>query len=173
MTKLIWLLTLLNKLSKEKWTPVEKAILTSFGLFLLGGLSSLILPPILDSQNPRSVEVDATNIQFSLPPVKGLFVQQQVLTDNTAPSGDFEVITSTIEGEGLVARVDESFPRWWKEQRRETYANLMGAKKVAVKAGCNRIVLNITGTQLNLPVFGKRYPVLLRAKSACNTPKAQ
>ena len=150
-----------------KFTATEKALLAAVPTAILSLIGLVISGPILDSQNPRTVTIDATSVQYSLPPAKGAFAQQQVLTDNTAPTGDFEVVASTPEGKSVVLRVDDSLPRWWKEQRRETYGNLQGARKKSVQNGCNIVTLSIIGSQFNLPILGKRYPVLLSASLTC------
>lgn len=119
---------------------------------------------IIDSYNPRTVKISATDLSYRIKPDKrGNVVNIQ---GGQAPPEDYEVLSIQENGKPFVGKVNNSFARWFGEQRAETFISInAGAKRVA--GSCNILILEVSGEPFNLFLFGKNYPVIKSAKPGC------
>ena len=145
-----------------------------FGPLVMSGIVILLVFGVmgrqayLDSQDHRYVKVNSKiELRSSSVDAQG---QIQPLYPGQVPTGDFQVLSFSTDSEKpFVGDVNNSFVRWGKEQRAETYLNLQSAIQDSAKNGCSYIRLEIQGTNANLPIpfLGKSYPVVLSAKPGC------
>ncbi len=130
-------------------------------LIVLGLLSCK--QAIVDSQNRRTVILESSGVTFRVKPdSQGRVVQ---LTERQAPPDDFQVIGTLEDDSPFVGEVNNSFARWYKQQRAETYQSLISAIKKSKDCG-GKVHLDISGANYN-NIFGKNYPVVITAKSIC------
>ncbi|MGL4759633.1 MAG: hypothetical protein ACRCXZ_09960 [Patescibacteria group bacterium] len=108
---------------------------------------------VLDSAFPRKIEVRNEGFSFSTQP-------NTVLTDESTAMGDFTVTALLLDGKSVTLRVDESFPRIFGEQRRETFGNIKSTALLSKEHGCKTMIFKASGVDFKFFKFLKRYAVL-------------
>jgi hypothetical protein len=132
-----------------------------FILFLLPTFSQFgngFVKLFTDFQNSKSLIIQSKDLKFRIE--QGNYNQL-----NQVPQGDFQIASIDELGNPFVADIRDSSASWGKMQRTERYIKISNAIKNSEK--CNRIKVDISGLNFNLPVIGKSYPVLLDANSDC------